>query len=156
MPMSAVVGATQIRSPKFKRPYNSSQDGASHEPSERPPGFGLRQPSGAFEWMQRCESGGGPPQSKTLPRQRISFLVHDRRATALHTRLSASLPGIVFTRPLRTSSRRRPRKRKRKQVAHTFQVFSAVGAASLWKRIAKIRKLRRSGISPNDVAPDGA
>jgi len=30
-----------------------------------PPGLGLRQPSGAFPGFQ---SGGGPPQSKTLPR----------------------------------------------------------------------------------------
>jgi hypothetical protein len=38
------------------------------EPSKLPPGFGLRQPSGAFAAMQLRESGGGPPHSKTPPR----------------------------------------------------------------------------------------
>src|ERR1700690_2120052 len=46
-----------------------------HEPSERPPGFGLRQPSGAFYRCQQCQSGGGPPQSKTLPRRRMLFTI---------------------------------------------------------------------------------
>ena len=36
---------------------------------------------------------------------------------------------------------------------HAFQVFSTVGAASLWKRIAKIQKLHRSDIFPDDAAP---
>jgi hypothetical protein len=30
-----------------------------------PPGFGLRQPSGALDDADICNSGGGPPQSKT-------------------------------------------------------------------------------------------
>jgi outer membrane protein, multidrug efflux system len=42
----------------------------THEPSERPPGFGLRQPSGTFENHAEVESGRGLPHSKTLPRQR--------------------------------------------------------------------------------------
>jgi hypothetical protein len=33
-----------------------------------PPGFGLRQPSGAFRWPRAFESGRGLPQSKTLTR----------------------------------------------------------------------------------------
>jgi multidrug efflux system outer membrane protein len=43
----------------------------THAPTERPPGFGLRQPSGAFESQAEIESGRGLPQSKTLPRQRL-------------------------------------------------------------------------------------
>src|SRR6185312_16717255 len=38
-----------------------------------PPGFGLRQPSGAFEALQ---SGRGLPQSKTLPRVARADLFH--------------------------------------------------------------------------------
>src|SRR5271165_2250111 len=41
------------------------------EPSDRPPGFGLRQSSGAFENRTEIESGRGLPQSRTPPRQRM-------------------------------------------------------------------------------------
>jgi hypothetical protein len=39
--------------------------GPFHESCKPPPGFGVRQPSGAFEFAQ---SGRGLPQSKTLAR----------------------------------------------------------------------------------------
>ncbi len=38
-------------------------------PIETPPGFGVRQPSGALASISRLKSGRGLPQSKTLSRQ---------------------------------------------------------------------------------------
>jgi hypothetical protein len=37
-------------------------------PIETPPGFGVRQSSGAFQACNKFESGRGLPQSKTLSR----------------------------------------------------------------------------------------
>ncbi len=43
--------------------------GAFHEPLGAPPGFGVRQSSGAFtSGLETEKSGRGLPQSKTLPR----------------------------------------------------------------------------------------
>jgi|GEM_PF-2216623 hypothetical protein len=41
---------------------------------ELPPGFGLRQPSGALGNTDGGKSGGGPPHSKTLARARCGSL----------------------------------------------------------------------------------
>jgi hypothetical protein len=38
-------------------------------PIETPPGFGVRQSSGAFQARKKFEGGRGLPQSKTLSRQ---------------------------------------------------------------------------------------
>jgi hypothetical protein len=38
-------------------------------PVKMPPGFGVRQSSGAFQARNKFESGRGLPQSKTLSRQ---------------------------------------------------------------------------------------
>src|SRR5262245_4395901 len=40
------------------------------EPSGPPPGFGVRQSSGALDGLRGCESGRGLPHSKTLTRLR--------------------------------------------------------------------------------------
>jgi hypothetical protein len=46
-------------------------------PIETPPGFGVRQSSGAFPGTGRTQSGRGLPQSKTLSRQTSSHCHHD-------------------------------------------------------------------------------
>jgi hypothetical protein len=56
-------------------PFSELND-SFKEPSELPEGFGVRQSSGAIGGQQQCQSGGGPPQSKTLSRQRLGFVVH--------------------------------------------------------------------------------
>jgi hypothetical protein len=48
-----------------------------HAPVKLPPGFGLRQPSGAFEVVMRMESARGLAHSKTLPRRRKPFTIRD-------------------------------------------------------------------------------
>ena len=62
----------------------------------------MRQPSGALDSRRPCQSGGGPPQSKTLPRQRKLFAVHgpdapprlEVEATPEHIRQPASGAGV--------------------------------------------------------------
>ena len=44
-------------------------------PNETPPGFGVRQPSGAFPARKIFESGRGLPQSKTLSRQGMTAVI---------------------------------------------------------------------------------
>jgi hypothetical protein len=66
-----VLNATETGERSLLPPFEFDQ--TCHEPAEPPQGLGLRQSSGALGGHQQCQSGGGPPQSKTLSRQRIIF-----------------------------------------------------------------------------------
>jgi hypothetical protein len=66
-----------------------------HEPPELPPGFGLRQPSGVFEGVPQCESGGEPPQSKTRRVDASSLWFMAARMHRLRPETTMTLKWIV-------------------------------------------------------------
>src|SRR6266545_718255 len=64
--------ATAHPPPRFMVMPAAKRNRALHEPAEAPPGFGLRQPSGAFRsGLAAQKSSRGLPHSKTLSRRRI-------------------------------------------------------------------------------------
>ena len=79
-----------------------------------PPGFGVRQPSGAFDPSGRAKSGGGLPHSKTLPRGCLlpRFMVPMRNAgivEALHEPArSYACEGVGLVRETRFARRLTP------------------------------------------------